>query len=420
MIFNLNEFLLSVSFALDFAEMDILGNKSNHSKRVAYIAYRIGKALGMSDYELLDLFSLSIVHDNGINGITKDEVLQYSKSNYDSPASWNEDSIIDPSKRILWENNKKHCIVGEENIANYPFYTPVKDVILYHHENFDGTGYFHKKGNEIPLMSQIIHFADSLDNYLYLPEVDKEKEDVINFAIINKNILFSENIVNCFVSFAYTNGFWLDLKNEFIDIVLSSMLPGISKDIPLEKIYELTKIYSNLVDSKSTFTRTHSDGLTTKAMHMADFYSMDKETKYKFMIAARLHDLGKLAISNDILDKRGPLSDVELAAMKKHTYYTRISLSHVNGFEEITEWASNHHEKLDGTGYPYGLTEKELDFNSRLMACLDIYQALTEERPYRNPLTHKEASMILKDMATFHKIDGKILADVLHVFSDSE
>lgn len=420
MEFNLNEFLLSVSFALDFVEMDILGNKSNHSKRVAYIAYRVGKNLGMSDYELLDLFSLSIVHDNGINGITKDQVIENSILSYDSTSSRNDDLLYDTSKRILWENNKKHCIIGEENIINYPFYTPVKDVILYHHENYNGTGYFHKKGNEIPLMSQIIHFADSIDNYLYLPEADAQKQVIINFAINNKNTLFSENIVDCFLLFAYTNGFWLDLKNEFIDIALSSLLPDISTNISLEKIFEFTKIYSNLVDSKSTFTRTHSDGLTTKAMHMADFYSMDNETKYKFMIAARLHDLGKLAISNDILDKRGPLSDIELTTMKMHTYYTRISLSHVKGFEEITEWASNHHEKLDGTGYPYGLTKKELDFNSRLMACLDIYQALTEERPYRKPLTHNEASMILKDMATFNKIDGKILADVLQVFSDLE
>lgn len=420
MLFNLNEFLLSISFALDFAEMDILGNKTNHSKRVAYLSYRIGKKLGLSLYELFDLFSLAIVHDNGIHGITRDQVDPKIKLNYESAIKNDQDFQNNPSyHRVLWEGTKRHCEIGEENIANYPFHTPVKNIILYHHENYDGSGFFHKKGEEIPLMSQIIRFSDAVDNFTYLPEIDEEKEVLANFVINKKNILFSERVVDSFLSLISANGFWLDLKDEFIDVALSNMMPLITADVPLEKIFDFTKIYSRLVDSKSTFTKTHSDGLTKKATRMADYYSMDKETKYKFMIAARLHDIGKLAVSNDILDKRGPLSNIELATMKKHTYYTRISLSQIKGFEEITEWASNHHEKLDGTGYPYGFTADELDFNSRLMACLDIYQALTEERPYRESLTHKEAAMIMVDMASFNKIDGSILKDVLKVFSNN-
>jgi len=80
MIFNLNEFLISISFALDFAEMDILGNKTNHSKRVAYIFYQLGKRLGLSIHELFDLISLSIIHDNGIAEdtlITEDDEIYY-------------------------------------------------------------------------------------------------------------------------------------------------------------------------------------------------------------------------------------------------------------------------------------------------------------------------------------------------------
>jgi len=136
----------------------------------------------------------------------------------------------------------------------------------------------------------------------------------------------------------------------------------------------------------------------------------------KYTIAARLHDIGKLTISNTILNKPGALTFEELDLIQKHTYYTLISLSQITGFEDITEWASNHHEKLDGSGYPYGLNAKELDFNSRLMACLDIYQALTGTRPYRPSLTHQQASKIILDMVSSNKLDAVIVNDMLSYF----
>lgn len=424
MLFNLNEFLLSISFILDFAEMDILGNKTNHSKRVAYISYQIGKRLGLSVYELFDLVSLSIIHDNGI--IDTSPLPSNEKSFQDYIT--NTDLLTEVNlheysafNRVLHEGSKSHCILGERNISNYPFYTDVENVILLHHENYDGSGFFNRTGNEIPLMSQIIRFADAADNFTYLPNLADNRDNIkilYHFIRQASNILFSKTIGDTFIEISSHNGFWLDLKNEFIDISLKKNLPNLSADISLKDIFNVTKIYSNLVDSKSSFTKSHSDGLTQKASHMARYYQMNEETTYKFIIAARLHDIGKLAVSNDILDKAGALNQEELDSVQKHTYYTRICLSQITGFEEITEWAANHHEKLDGSGYPYGLTEKDLDFNSRLMACLDIYQALTEERPYRSILSHEQAAKILLDMAALRKIDGNILKDILTYFEE--
>ncbi|MFR1804218.1 MAG: HD-GYP domain-containing protein, partial [Faecalispora jeddahensis] len=97
---------------------------------------------------------------------------------------------------------------------------------------------------------------------------------------------------------------------------------------------------------------------------------------------------------------------------QSHTYYTRKALEMVQGFEDITEWAANHHEKLNGKGYPYGLTADQLDFNSRVLACVDIYQALTEERPYRMALSHEESVGILDTMAKQNLIDGSIVRDI--------
>ena len=117
-------------------------------------------------------------------------------------------------------------------------------------------------------------------------------------------------------------------------------------------------------------------------------------------------------VPNEILDKRGSLNQREIEIIQAHTFYTRKALEMITGFEEIAEWAANHHEKLNGKGYPYGLDKSRLDFNSRLLACVDIYQALTEERPYRKALSHNKAVGILRNMANQGLIDASIVEDI--------
>ncbi|MCK4790557.1 MAG: hypothetical protein KAV87_42870, partial [Desulfobacteraceae bacterium] len=94
---------------------------------------------------------------------------------------------------------------------------------------------------------------------------------------------------------------------------------------------------------------------------------------------------------------------------------TRLALDKIHGFQDISSWAANHHEKLNGRGYPESLTAQELDFESRLMGVIDICQALTEERPYRKGLTQKEATKILYGMANDGFIDKQITKDVDNV-----
>ena len=98
-----------------------------------------------------------------------------------------------------------------------------------------------------------------------------------------------------------------------------------------------------------------------------------------------MHDIGKLIVSNDILEKPGKLTEYEFAEMKDHAAATYRILSKIKGIPDIVEWAANHHEKLNGKGYPRALSEKDLSFEEQLMACIDIYQALTEKRPMRKP-----------------------------------
>lgn len=392
MKFNLNQFLLAVSFALDFVEIDIAGRRTNHGKRVAYITLRIAKKMGFDDEDLYDIVSLAILHDNGICEANNDVI--YDNIN-------NEEHLM------------QHCITGEINVANYPFLKKHENIIRYHHEKYDGSGFFKLKGYEIPIMSQIICFADFMENGFLLDNMwDKNRVKIENFVKGQSGKMFKPEICEAFLEVAKSTSFRLDLEDNFINSALEKYTPQFTIELNLLDIVKMTDVFSKIIDSKSKFTRKHSKGIAEKAAIMADYYNYDAEKKTKLVIAANLHDLGKLAVPNSILDKPDKLTEEEFDVIKTHTYYTRVALSKIQGFEDITEWAANHHEKLNGLGYPYGKKANELDFNSRLMGCIDIYQALTEERPYRSTLSHSETIQIMVGMANEGFIDRDRVRDV--------
>ena len=402
MQFNLNEFLRSISFALDFVEMDILGVNSNHGKRTAYISLKIAQQLDLNEKELHDIVALAILHDNG----------ECEKSLHDKLL---ENGSID-LKSI--ERSKEHCTIGEDNVKEYPFLTNIKDVLKYHHEKYNGTGFFNLKYDEIPLMSQIIYMADAVEGGFDLVNDDYNMENkVLKFVNEQSGKIFSPQIVLAFNNVIKNKEFWINLKDEYIDRALKYETPQFNIELSFEEIRKITGVFSKIIDSKSKYTQRHSTGLSHKAAIMADYYEMEVNEKMKILIAADLHDIGKLAVPNNILDSPNKLSDEEFNIIKKHPYFTRIALQEIKGFEDITEWSSNHHEKLNGKGYPLGKDARDLDFNSRFITCLDIYQALTEERPYRKGLSHEEAMKILNEMKDDGFIDGKIVKDINYVFA---
>jgi HD-GYP domain-containing protein (c-di-GMP phosphodiesterase class II) len=401
MLFNLNEFLMAVSFTLDFVEMDILGVTSNHGKRTAYISLSIARELGMSSEEVHDIVALAMLHDNGVSEkCLHDRFLEIDSIN---------------GKSV--ERVKEHCTIGEENVRQYPFLTDVKDVIKYHHENHNGTGLFNLKGEETPLMSQIIRIADVVEINFHLENNNSNMQSkVLGFITELSGQLFSPKIVAAFDIIAEDQEFWRNLKDDFIDKALKREVPQYSVEISFEEIRKITGVFSRIIDSKSAYTQRHSKDLSDKTATIADYYKLSVDEKMKLIIAADLHDIGKLAVPNNILDSPNKLTDEEFNVIKKHSYYTKLALQEIKGFEDIAEWASNHHEKLNGKGYPCGKTAEDLDFNSKLIACLDIYEALTEERPYRGALEHKEAMEILNSMKDNGFIDACIVEDIDFVF----
>jgi HD-GYP domain-containing protein (c-di-GMP phosphodiesterase class II) len=133
--------------------------------------------------------------------------------------------------------------------------------------------------------------------------------------------------------------------------------------------------------------------------------------------AALLHDVGKLAISNRILDKPGRLTAAEFAKIREHPRITGQVLSRIPGFSHLVALASAHHERLDGRGYPSGLGREELTMPMRLLAIADVYEALTSERPYRAAMTSDQALATMRPDVP-GRLDGDVFTALEALLAD--
>ena len=135
-------------------------------------------------------------------------------------------------------------------------------------------------------------------------------------------------------------------------------------------------------------------------------------------VGAMLHDVGKLAIDVAILEKPGPLTQDEFAAMRAHAYYSEVLLRRVPGFDDLAKWAGDHHEQLDGNGYPHRHTQDDLPPEGRLLTVADRYVAMTEDRPYRSAFTPAQAIERIEADAVNGAIDPRFTA-LLHDHLDA-
>ena len=403
---DLTDMFYALSYALDKAEIELLGVETGHGRRVACLCMYMAEQAGIRGEELRDLVGCCILHDNALTEFIHEEL---SRSHMSEGL---ETQLSDMIGAEAVTNGSRHSVIGERNIRLIPFRTNVENIILYHHENADGSGAMGKTAAETGLKPQMLHLADMVDVTFRLTPMSEEKyANILAWVEGQSGKMFSEEAVKLFRD-AVTYDKITYLANEGALAGLQRELHTEPCDYSYEEIHGLAGLFARIIDYKSVFTQMHSLGVADKAEQMANYYGFDREKTTRFYLAGALHDIGKLVVSNDILEKPGKLTDDEYSAMKDHASATRYILSQIKDIPDISEWASNHHEKLNGSGYPRGLTAEELSFEERLMACIDIYQALTEKRPYKDGMPHEKTIAIMKDMADKNFIDETIVRDM--------
>ena len=393
----MDSLIKTIATALDAVEHELLGASTNHGKRIAVLCTKMIQALGKNPEipseaaEIMNLAICAMLHDSALT----EYILAERIAGQHDPAM------------------KKHCEYGQRNVDALCLKTSVKDFILYHHERADGQGPFGIKEGEGPLEAELITIADSIDVSFHLQRLESEAELSSVRDIIAKEAgkTFSKTAANAMLEILDWDMI-LSLRDNMIqETTEAAFIPWIV-DIKADTIFGLDSFISKIIDYKSTFTRKHSTQIANKAWFMGGYYKYDHFVRTELYLAAALHDIGKLFIPTDILEKPGKLTDKEFLIIKKHISQTWELLKDIDGFQTVCDWASNHHEKLSGAGYPFGKKADELDFNSRLMACIDIYQALSEERPYHPARSHNDTMQILCKMADAGDIDGNIVNDL--------
>lgn len=402
MVFNFQETLFALSAALDCVEHDVFGVATNHGKRVTAVAVAMASELSLPRTQLQALSACAIMHDCALT-----EYVQQEFGGSAILAAQDTDSA-----RL-----SIHCWMGELALRSLPYEAELTtNVVLYHHERADGSGPFGRKASETPLYARLIHLADNLDTRFDLSWMSDAKHDaILAYLSENQGRLFDPQICRLFLRVFDHDGL-TELRNEKIDMRLRELLPAGNMLCSPDQLVDFAGVFAAITDYKSRFTRVHSMGIAQKARQMAEFYGADEETAARMYFAGALHDIGKLVVDRDVLEKPDALSDSEYRHIQTHVYHTYQILSEIQGLEDVTRWASYHHEKLDGTGYPFGYKGDRLDRWERMMGCLDIYQALTEERPYKNGMTHAEAMNLLRKMAVSGKLDEAIVEDIDTLF----
>lgn len=397
----LNDMLYALSYALDYVEAEFVGVKSYHSARVAYLCVRVGETYGMSPEALLKLAAAAVIHDSALT-----EYKGASKTSGVRP------EVRDSSPNFL----RGHCEPGERNASILPFYEDIRGAVLYHHERADGTGAFRKKADDTPLLAQLIHLGDQLDNQFPLDFVDETKYARMSAYLERESgRLFSPELVQRFKEmFPVPMG--AELEGEQAGDVLRSALPQLPLEYDAAQIQALAAVFARIIDYKSHVTCMHSRGIAEKSGQLGAFLGMETEKCTKLYLAGALHDIGKMAIPTEILEKPDKLTKDEFEVMKTHAKISWDILQKMNGLEDVAEWAAFHHEKLNGAGYPFGYTAERLSREDRILACMDIYQALTESRLYKKGFSHEKSIGIMREMVAGGFIDADITAAIDECF----
>lgn len=360
----------------------------NHHRRVAIISSKICHALGVQKSVHRRAVLAASLHDVGALYVREREELIH----------------------LDVHNPHPHAIRGALLLKEFNYFEEISDIVLHHHRYWDdGKGQFFM-GKEVPLESFIVHLADRIDILLddkknYFMQV----EGIVSEIKKREGTIFDPRCTEVFYNLSTTESFWLSIENEPFDKLLFSVFEDTSDyKTDLKLLERIATLFSNIVDSRSRFTASHSRAVGEVAFELSRLCHLDPETCEKIRIAGLLHDIGKIAIPNEIIEKETTLTDSERQVMKSHAYFTHKILEHLKGLDDICRWASLHHEKHDGSGYPFHIKAKDLSLEIDILSVADVFTALSENRPYREGLTEENILEFL-DKEMNHLTDDQIV-----------
>jgi putative nucleotidyltransferase with HDIG domain len=435
-----SDLISALSFAVDLTEGAVPG----HALRTCVLGMRIGAEIGLGSADMAALYYALLLKDIGCssNAARVCEIVggdDRAVKNGAKLADWTRPLQPDgDTLRMLWKqvlpgtnglvrvlriawlgltqhrNNEEmiamRCERGADIARQLGLSDKTSGAIHALDEHWDGKGYpRHLRGEEIPLLSRVLAVAQHLDVFA----TERNPELAVSVLCERRERWFDPELVKVVLKLDEEGRLWSQClstdPNESTREIVLELQPEISSKIEPDEIDRICEAFAAVVDAKSPFTYRHSRGVADVASGLATALCLSTERVQLVRRAALLHDLGKLAVPNTILDKSGDLTADEWDIVAQHPRLTKEILARIDSFAELAEIAGAHHEKLDGSGYPDGLSGSQLCLEARIIAVADIYQAMTEGRPYRAGMSHGEAMRTLTRMAP-HQLDANCVA----------
>ncbi len=379
-------FALSFSHALDLAEPSL----ARHQERVAYIVWRMGLEGKVQDKLAEQFFTAALFHDIGALSLKEKRAL----------------------KNFEIEDERAHCERGYRLLNGSFWLTKVAYLVRHHHRHWEewkaNTENIH---NDLVFGAQMIFLADYVERLINRDQCVLFQSEYIRKEIASfSGQLFHNYVVELFMSVSSREEFWLQLVLPGLSETLLTEGPLRKQEMNFGALVPVSELFRAVVDCRSRFTSTHSAGVSAASVKISELFGLTEKEIRTMAVAGNLHDIGKLAIPDSILEKPGRLSKSEKLLINSHVYHTFKILKPVKGLEAITRLTAFHHEKLDGSGYPFHVTGDELDIGSRIMVISDMFTALLEKRPYKKAAPKKDVITILKKEAAAGRIDSSIVS----------
>ena len=432
---RLSEVLGALSRALDLADGQSLG----HARRTCWIAMRIADELELDEEQRFALFYAVLLKDAGCSANASDVASLYRT---DEHAAKRNVRLVDhtrPARAVgyIWRNvgsgwpggrlfnatrasilaprfaremTEIRCERGADIAAMLGLPDVTQQSIRSLNEHWDGHGQPRRlAGQEIPLGSRIALLAETVEIF----HRERGLPEAMAVARERSSRWFDPELVHAVESAARDHRFWDRLADEGAVRDLTGIAPR-DRLMTLDEqaLDGVARAFALVVDGKSPFTFRHSVRVSEIAGAVSKRMGLAPGSTQLLVRAGLLHDLGKLGVSSRVLDKPGALTDRERREIERHPELTGHILSEVPSFADLSAIAVAHHERLDGSGYHRGLTADALSVEARILCVADVFEALTADRPYRDPLEPDAALAELR-----HEAGARLDADVVEVLA---
>ncbi len=408
---RLSEVLSALSFALDITE----GQPEGHALRSCLIGMRLAREIGLPAERHAPLYYALMLKDLGCSSNAAKVCSLFGADDIAvkrglKTVDWTSlpesfvyvaghaapgGSMLRKAIRILTmslggargqsELFRTRCERGSEIARMLELPEATSSAIRALDEHWDGKGQpAGLRGARIPLEGRILCLAQTVEVFF----TERGVGPACEMARQRSGAWFDPELVEALLSFETDAAFWTGLASGEIARQAAAADP---EDRVLiagqQRLERVARAFAMVVDAKSPWTYRHSEGVAEIAAGVGERLGLRHHELHALKLAALLHDIGKLGISNVILDKPAGLTAQERESMKQHVEHTYRILHRVSGLRDVAEIAGSHHERLDGTGYWRGLPAERLSPSVRVLVVADMCEALMADRPYRKRLT---------------------------------